>query len=66
MDTNELLQKIDGMALEDARNLVEQHGFIIRLSMIDGHPMILTRDYRTDRICVSVMNDVIDKVYGIG
>jgi hypothetical protein len=48
-----------GMRLEDATSFVEREGFVLRVVKIDGESMIVTEDYRMDRVNVEIENEIV-------
>lgn len=51
-----------GLSLVDARTVAEANGFALRVVSRDGKRGMVTQDYRTDRINVSVVDDKVTKV----
>jgi hypothetical protein len=49
-----------------AKELAHDRGIKIRIYRLDGNPMIVTADYRTDRLNVYVDDGVITKIVGRG
>ena len=56
-----LLKTLIGKTQEEAKKLCLSNGFIYAPSKIDGRAIIVTRDYRLDRIYVDVENNFITK-----
>jgi hypothetical protein len=55
-----------GMNLKEGQAKAKSAGFSVRTTMRDGKSLIVTADYRTNRINVSVEGDKIVAVRGIG
>jgi hypothetical protein len=53
-----------GKSLEDATKYAEEGGFITRVTETDGKPLMLTMDYRGDRLNFRVFNEKVIDVYG--
>ena len=49
-----LEQKIIGKTLEQAQKMAEAVGKLVRAEVVDGQDMVLTMDYRTNRLNVTV------------
>jgi hypothetical protein len=60
-----LLNKIIGLSLEEAKQLLESNGYKTRIKMKDGKAMVGTCDYRTDRVNVTLVDDKVTN-YSIG
>lgn len=55
--------EIIGKTVDEAKSIT---GMTIRSVMINGNPVVVTRDYRTDRINVELLDGKIVRVRGIG
>ena len=55
-----------GLKEKKAKKLSNKAGWHIRVTERDGYPIVITRDYRTDRINVSVDQEIVTEVFGIG
>ena len=55
-----------GLAFVDAEKVATDAGWRLRRTEIDGKAAIVTCDYRTDRINVSVVDGIVTEVAGIG
>lgn len=64
--TDDLLKVIVGLSENEAKNLVKEYGYSIRVEIEDGTLYWGTQDIRNDRINVQVDNNLITKVFGIG
>lgn len=51
--------EIIGMTLTEAVEHVAPRGLGVRATNIDGQPRVVTRDYRTDRINVGIVDGKI-------
>lgn len=58
-ETSEMCNKITGLDLETARDLVMEAGLRFRITKQDGNNYIVTRDHRIDRINVHVLDNKI-------
>lgn len=56
--------KLTGMDFKEAKKILEEKGFSIRISNEDGINMWGTMDIRPDRVNVDVKNGKITKVLG--
>jgi hypothetical protein len=56
-----IVMQVVGKTVDEAKQLCEQAGFQLRLTMEDGKAYICTRDYRTDRVNVHVENGKVTK-----
>ncbi len=55
----------DAMTIEQAQTYTESNGYVVRVGSVDGQPMAVTADYRTDRFTVSLVNGaVVGCTYG--
>lgn len=66
MDLIEIRQYLIGMEFAGAYLFAKEHECTLRVIKMNGHPCCITRDYRTDRINVSIEGGVIIDVTGIG
>lgn len=55
-----------GKTEDEAKQVCENYGYKLRVTNKDGTSFIVTADYRTDRINVSVTNGKISAINGIG
>lgn len=55
-----------GLSVDDASEAAAARGFTIRVTKLDGQDLMVTMDYRTDRVNVEVANGVVVAVIGIG
>jgi hypothetical protein len=55
-----------GKSIEEAGRFVERSGYVIRMTRKNGQPLIITRDYRTNRINVAVIDGKIVEVLSVG
>lgn len=55
-----------GKTVDEAEKLVRGIGKWIRVTSVNGEPMVVTRDYKVDRINVHVHFGMITKVQGAG
>ena len=65
-DTHDFAMTLIGKPYEEAKALAEQRGLVIRRTSINGKACVGTRDWRRDRINVSVVDGQIDGIRGIG
>lgn len=63
MNNSEMLKNLIGLTTEEAVTFCEQHNLIYRLSKYNGKPLVLTRDYKTDRVNVEVENNIITQYF---
>lgn len=67
-----LFDCIIGINRNDAQNFVEsimynkEFYYKMRVVMIDRNPVIITHDFRVDRLNVEVQDGKISKIHGIG
>jgi hypothetical protein len=57
---------IVGMTTEEATKHLETFGYKLRITSRDGHPCIVSMDYRTDRVNVGVVGGIVKSVRGFG
>lgn len=57
----EFAAKLIGLAIEEAKKMVEPRNF--RIMRIDGEGQRGTCDFREDRVNISVNNGVVDEVW---
>lgn len=55
-----------GLKEKKAKKLSNKAGWHLRVTIRDGYPIVITRDYRVDRINISVENEIVIEVFGIG
>jgi hypothetical protein len=58
------MEEIIGATISEAQELMTEN--TIRVSVRDGEHLVLTCDYRSDRINVETQDDTIVKITGIG
>ncbi|MFA5024191.1 MAG: hypothetical protein WC523_04505 [Patescibacteria group bacterium] len=63
---NEYIKKFKDLNINDAEEFAKMSDLTIRITKKDGLRLIVTRDYRINRVNVEVKDDVIIKVMGIG
>lgn len=56
MTKKELEEAVMHLSEEEASKLLEKHGMRLRVSVIDGKPLIVTRDYLLNRLNVRIAN----------
>jgi hypothetical protein len=54
-----LLRKLRGMQIDNATVMIEMNGFRSRTTEINGKALVVTRDYRLDRINLRTKNDIV-------
>lgn len=60
-----LIDSLKGLTLKEATDTCGEKGFTIRVVRKDDVPYVGTRDYRTDRINIQIVNNkVINAFYG--
>lgn len=52
-------EAVIGMSVEQATTWAGEHGFTVRVIMQDGQPLPATKDYREDRINLTVDKGVV-------
>lgn len=52
-----------GMLEDEARKASAEQGLVVRITARDGNHCIVTRDYRTDRVNVTVESGVVVAVH---
>lgn len=55
-----------GKPVAEAVEFFKERGYTLRMTKVDGQPAICTRDYRIDRINVSVENGIVTELTGRG
>jgi hypothetical protein len=55
----DVLQAVQGMPLDEATSYAQGVGFELRVVEIDGESLMVTEDYRTDRVNVVIENDIV-------
>lgn len=59
-------QQVIGKTVEEAKQLGDQHGFLVRTSKKDGESLMLTMDYRPTRLNVETINNRVTAVHKWG
>lgn len=62
----DLFDMLIGKKIDDARTMADRYDYVIRLVKRNGVALVCTCDYRTNRINVEIVDDVVTKVRGIG
>ncbi len=62
----EVGKSIVGLPIEEATTAAEAAGFTVRVTTLDGAPQAATKDLRTDRLNVSVVDGVVVGIDSIG
>jgi hypothetical protein len=57
MRITDLAASLYGLTSDQARTKVEAENVVCRIGSVEGQPLIVTRDYRTDRISIDILND---------
>lgn len=53
-----------GLGIDEFRSLVSRLGYgDIRVVKIDSHPLVVTRDYRSDRVNVEIQDGLVVYAY---
>jgi hypothetical protein len=58
-ETEELCNRIIGMDLETATDFLQKLSKTIRVYRKDGHLLMMTRDYRINRVNVNVADGIV-------
>jgi hypothetical protein len=61
-----IVNKIIGMKLEDASNLLADNGYSIRVINENGSPIMVPMDSKLNRVNVFIVNGHVDDIDGIG
>lgn len=59
MSPTEICALVYGFNAREAQHVIETAGLLFRIIRRDGHACVLTRDYRTDRIGVEIVDDLV-------
>jgi hypothetical protein len=52
-----------GMTLENAKNKAEHQGYTVRVTEINGNPLMVTHDLKSNRINFRISNNLITDAY---
>jgi hypothetical protein len=58
-------RELVGLRVGEARRIAESHRCLLRVVRRDGEPLVVTQDFRTDRINVSVRDHIVRRIVGI-
>lgn len=58
--------ELHGRSVEEAHEIAARHGCVLRVVERDGEDLVVTMDYRGDRINVAVKQERVVRVKGIG
>lgn len=58
----EWAKELVGKSFEEAEAIATTMGYVIRPTVVDGQPIGVTTDFRTDRLNVSITNNIVDYV----
>lgn len=61
MNADELCETIEGLPTTDAQLRVEKAGLLFRIASVDDVPRVLTRDYKPNRITVTIHRGVVTR-----
>ena len=65
MNVNDVIEEIVGLNILEASKIVRDNGFVFRVTKTDGASHVVTRNYKRDRINVTIQsNEVIDAKVG--
>jgi outer membrane lipoprotein SlyB len=60
------IYKLVNVSLHQAENICRKHGMQMRVINKDGKSLLVTQDYEESRINVSVKNNIVVMVEGLG
>jgi hypothetical protein len=60
------VERLVGKRVKRARELADGHGCRLRVVKRDGKDLIVTQDYRTDRVNIVVRDRRVTRVKGVG
>jgi hypothetical protein len=58
-------RELVGMRVKKARRVSDAHACELRVVRRNGEPLVVTQDFRTDRINVAVRHRVVKRIVGI-
>jgi hypothetical protein len=58
-------RELVGMRVKKARSTAATHGCQVRVVRRNGEPLVVTQDFRTDRVNVAVRHRVVKRIVGI-
>lgn len=58
----EWTKELIGKSFEEAEAIATNMGYILRPTVVDGQPMAVTMEFRTDRLNVSTKNNIVDYI----
>lgn len=59
-------QELVGLSVDEATKVAAEHGWTVRVVVLDGEPQIVTDDYSPDRINVGVADGVVTSIESRG
>ena len=63
MDANNVVTNVVGKEYQDAMNLCKENKLSLRIRCRDGNVYVGTRDYRLDRVNVTLENNIVKEAY---
>ena len=55
-----------GEKLESFENSVKKYGYLVRVVRDTGVPLVITKDYRTDRLNIEIWNGKVTSIRNYG
>jgi hypothetical protein len=59
MDSSVFVKSLIGKPLLEASSLIEDQEMISRITKKDGYSFVVTRDYKTNRVNLSIENNIV-------
>lgn len=66
IELEHLSTKLVGQTVDSARLLAEENGCELRVTLIDGNPVVESRDWKPTRFNVAVTGGVVTRVLRFG
>jgi hypothetical protein len=60
--TQDSADSLIGLTEDEAKKVATERGWAIRVAMRDGESLMLTTDYRQDRVNITVVNKLVTSV----
>lgn len=64
MNLGETILAVQGKDLKSAQEIIKENNFIYRIVRVDNIPMVITDDFKLDRLNLEIYNGIIQNCYG--
>ena len=66
MNIKEFTKKYTNKKVFDVEKAAAKYAWTVRVNIVNGKPLMLTRDFKTDRLNIVVEHGVVTEILGLG